>query len=78
MHYSLLRLCCKNMRAAHSKPIGVRCTFLEDMSLSGQWLVLVEKNASVLRDTSIWFGRRGYGGDEVLGEHSGDLERVGA
>jgi hypothetical protein len=76
MHHSLALLRGKYMRAAHSKAIRCRCTLLEDMALGRQWLVFVEKDASIFRDARIRLRLRGYRGGKVLGEH-GDGDGAG-
>jgi hypothetical protein len=70
VHNGLLRLRSEYMRAAHGNAIRRGCTFLKDMALGGQRLVLVDKDARVLGDARIWLRRRRDGGYEVFRQHA--------
>jgi hypothetical protein len=69
MDNGLLRLRGKNVRIAHSNAVGRSRTLLEDMSLSSQWLMFVDEDTRILRDTRVRFRRRGYRGYELFGQH---------
>jgi hypothetical protein len=61
------------VRAAHCNAVGRSRAPLEDMSLSGEWLELVHKDARVFGDASVRLRRRRYGGHELFRQHGGFL-----